>query len=314
MAFTCLALLVGLSFSVLFAALCRIPLRFWALSTLLVCIAPGSVDGLKVMPCGITLAAPVCVLPLAAAMPLMPIGREEQQRAGRRAGSVLQADRVVLQQTRDRRVTLLHAFDSWLADSLRITVERLLEPGAFEAEFISEALVSYGKDMYNSGKAYSRYAETFNAVTARRPGLRRQLASAWDLAFNWVVDEPHEHNPALPLTIMISLVTLALLWGWSREAAIIALGWCGVLRIGEILQAYREDLILPADAAPGVWYALLKIKLPKTRGRAARHQSSRVDFCCSVRYLAACPHMSPCGTDLPDPCGSGLQSCSSLWA
>lgn len=55
------------------------------------------------------------------------------------------------------------------------------------------------------------------------------------------------------------------------------MGWTGVLRIGEIFAAKKEDLILPKEAAPGVTFCLLKIKLPKTRGRAARHQSAKIE-------------------------------------
>lgn len=86
---------------------------------------------------------------------------------------------------------------------------------------------------------------------------------------------------------MVAMTTLALLWGWSREAGVIMLGWCGVLRIGEVFQAKREGLVLPGDAAPGVWYALLKIRLPKTRGRAAKHQSARIDSEDAVLLLNA---------------------------
>ena len=107
--------------------------------------------------------------------------------------------------------------------------------------------------------------------------LRRRVSAAWDLAFNWVVDEPHEHHAAMPISIILSTVALALLWGWTREAAVIALAWTGVLRVGEVVAATRQDLILALDSAPGVWYALLLIRSPKTRGRAARHQSSRID-------------------------------------
>jgi len=113
------------------------------------------------------------------------------------------------------------------------------------------------------------------------------LASAWDLAFNWVVDEPHQHHAALPQSILIAAVSLALLWGWSREAATLALAWTGLLRIGEVFAAKRADLILPRDAAPGIQHALLKIRLPKTRGRAARHQSARIDPCDIVSLLTA---------------------------
>ena len=75
----------------------------------------------------------------------------------------------------------------------------------------------------------------------------------------------------------MACVALGLLWGWVRESAIIAMAWTGVLRIGEAISALRSDLILPRDAAPGVAFAILKIKLPKTRGRGAKHQSSRID-------------------------------------
>lgn len=210
-------------------------------------------------------------------MPLVPSGGDEASRAARRAENQLQADRVVLQSTRNRRDTLLSHFDAWLQDNLRTTLESMLEPRNLDYEFVSEALVAYGRDMYQAGKSYSRFSETINALTAKRPALRRNVATAWDLAFNWVVDEPHEHHAALSLSLMLAAVTLSLLWGWLREAAAIALAWVGVLRIGEVFAARREDLVLPRDAAPGFECSLLKIKLPKTRGRAARHQSSRID-------------------------------------
>lgn len=56
-------------------------------------------------------------------------------------------------------------------------------------EAVAEALVAYGKDLYQAGKAYGRFSETINAVTAKRPSLRRRIPQAWDLAFNWVVDD-----------------------------------------------------------------------------------------------------------------------------
>ena len=226
-------------------------------------------------------------IPCCHGMPLGPLNVDERARAARRSGTQLQADRIVLQQTRTRREALLQSFDSWLQETLQTTVEELLRGPNCDADHVSEVLVSYGKDLYHSGKSYSKYSETINAITARRPGLRRQLAAAWDLAFNWIVDEPHEHNAALPLSLMLAMTSLCLLWGWSREAAVISLCWTGVLRIGEIFQATRGDLILPEDAAPGVWYALLKIRLPKTRGRAAKHQSTRIDSADVVKLLCS---------------------------
>lgn len=41
--------------------------------------------------------------------------------------------------------------------------------------------------------------------------------------------------------------------------------------------AKRSDLVLPSDAAPGTSFILLRIRSPKTRGRAAQHPAARVD-------------------------------------
>ncbi|OLP87334.1 Protein MEMO1, partial [Symbiodinium microadriaticum] len=48
-------------------------------------------------------------------------------------------------------------------------------------------------------------------------------------------------------------------------------------RSEEVLAATRKDLILPRDAAQDTTFALLQIRAPKTRGRAAKHQASHVD-------------------------------------
>lgn len=49
----------------------------------------------------------VALLPCVTAMPLRPTGAGQADRAARRAGTVLQADKVVLQSARDNREQLL---------------------------------------------------------------------------------------------------------------------------------------------------------------------------------------------------------------
>jgi len=46
-------------------------------------------------------------------------------------------------------------------------------------------------------------------------------------------------------------------------------------------------LILPEDCAPGTTFGLLRIRLPKTRGLAARHQAARLDPADLLTLLAA---------------------------
>ena len=146
------------------------------------------------------------------AMPLLPSGSEEQSRAARRTGNVLQADRVVLQQTRTRRETLLSALtNGWH----QIGAQPWRPCSAAQVLTVKPSLRLCGKDLYQAGKSYGKFSETINAVTAQRPVLRRQVGIAWDPAFNWVVDEPHEHHAALSRSLLLSRVALALLWGWA---------------------------------------------------------------------------------------------------
>ena len=228
-----------------------------------------------------------CVLTHAAAMPILPTGLEEHSRAARRAPVAIAADRAVRPQTRTRREALLADFDSWLRTSVFFSLEDLVDRRDVDPEEVSNMLVEYGKELFYAGKSYGRFSETINGICARRPALKRQLASAWNLAFAWVADEPHFHHPAMPLTILISFSTLALLWGWPREAALLMMAWSGLLRIGEVFAARRRDLILPGDGPPGVEFALLQINQPKTRGRSAKHQAARIDPQDVVQLLVA---------------------------
>ena len=72
-------------------------------------------------------------------------------------------------------------------------------------------------------------------------------------------------------------MTVALLWGWPVEAALVGMTWAGLL----------VDLVLPEDAAAGIDFALLTIRSRKTRGRAARHQAARIDPPDVIQLLSA---------------------------
>ena len=81
----------------------------------------------------------------------------------------------------------------------------------------------------------------------------------------------------MPFQILVAIVALCWTWGWRREAAVFALAWGALLRIGEITEALRSDLILPSDVSHSVDFILLRISEPKTRYRAARHQAGKVE-------------------------------------
>ena len=107
--------------------------------------------------------------------------------------------------------------------------------------------------------------------------MRRSLQPAWDLAFAWLREEPHSHHVALPWQILVSAISMALVWGWPRVAGILALTFGAVLRIGKAFAARRSDLLLPGDVFDSVHFCMLSIHEPKTRFKAARHQSAKLD-------------------------------------
>ena len=210
----------------------------------------------------------------------------DKQRADRRSGNILHTDRVKKPQTRKRRNKLIEDFESWALASCGVSVVGMLDAVLVDSEAVATMLVAYGKSLYYAGRPYGVYSESINAVVSRRGCLRRQLGTAWDLAFSWVADEPASHHPAMPASVLLAISSLSMLWAWPVEAGIFLLTWAGLLRIGEVIGAFRRDLILPQDAAPGTQCALLRITTPKTRGRAARHQSARVDQSDLVEYLS----------------------------
>ena len=209
--------------------------------------------------------------------PLAPLTAAEAERARKRVHIELGRDRVMRKQTRENRVRLLAAFEAWLLEECGIAWTDVLSRKPLDAEEICHWVCLYGRQLHAAGKSYSIYAETINGITALRPILKRQMTAAWDLAFAWLVDEPHQHHPALPLSIMLAMTCLALIWGWPLEAAIFSMTWTGLLRIGEVITAVKKDLILPWESAPGIEYILLRISEPKTRGKGARHQSAKIE-------------------------------------
>ena len=195
-----------------------------------------------------------CVLVFAmvsGAAPLEPTSKAERDRAVLRAGNDLIASRVVKPETRQSLDKLLASFQIWLWENQEVSLLAMLSREPVDAEELSFWLIEYGKQMFSSG--------------------------AWDLAFVCFADEPHQHHPALPLSVMMAMVSLSLMWRWAYEVGVIVLAWSGIPRIEEVLFAKRGDLVLPRDAMPGVAFVLLKISLPKTRGGSAKHQAASFD-------------------------------------
>eukprot|EP00435_Cladocopium_sp_Y103_P039703 s711_g10.t1 len=208
---------------------------------------------------------------------LKPRDAGDRKRASmRNIHEELPTGRPVLQQTQVYREKLLTAFDEWLAGE-DFSLDVLIGPMNPDIDAVNGLLERYGRQLYRAGRPYGHYAETINAVSSRRPRIRRSMQQAWDLAYAWFRKEPPIDHVALPWQALLSILATSLAWGWQREAGIIALSWGGITRIGEVLSAFRKNLVLPQDLGGTESFALLEIQEPKTRFSAARHQAARLD-------------------------------------
>ena len=219
---------------------------------------------------------------------LPPRNSGDKLRSERRKSSELPPGRAVEPRTLQRREVLWTAFLDWLEKE---GIQRdLFEDcvGFFDIDAINAVLSKYGRALYAGGRPYSHYSETINSFSARVPKARRLLQPAWDVAFVWRKSEPTEHHTAMPWQILVGLLTLSLTWGWVRVAGILALTFGGMLRIGEAISAKRLQLLLPEDVGGTHDFALFSIEEPKTRFRAARHQSVKIDQPDLLKVLSVC--------------------------
>ena len=179
-----------------------------------------------------------------------PASAAGQQRAEVRNHNFLPADRVERKETRARRLQSLDRFRVWLWTERKVSLRRLLAQKLPDPEQITGLLVEYGREMYVAGKTYGQFSDNIDAFTMVEPLEKGQLTAVWDLCFAWSADEPFHHHPAMPALALLALVSVALMWGWVQVGGVLGLAWAGILKIGEVLQAQRSNLVLPGDGAP----------------------------------------------------------------
>jgi len=194
-------------------------LAFWILWTFL---------GLSSRPCPscVWLGRPVClvfrVLCLSAIAPerwtfgrpvlvraMEPMTAADKRRAAYRNPEGIVPTRVVRKSMLDARNKLLEDFAAWMLLEHGFLLGPILTAKPLDPEEVCKWLVAYGQQMFLSGRAYGRYAETINAVATARPALNKHLSMAWDLAFAWL-----QHHPALPSSVLLAgLPSLGMAFG-----------------------------------------------------------------------------------------------------
>lgn len=106
---------------------------------------------------------------------------------------------------------------------------------------------SYGDKLFMSGGSLLYYRNLVLTAVRKNPNSKAFAHVAWDLASRWEIAEPVTHRTPTPLPILKALIALGWHLGFRQWCGIASIGFHGIARIGEVLQARRHDLLLPSD-------------------------------------------------------------------
>eukprot|EP00439_Symbiodinium_sp_Y106_P032283 s4370_g3.t2 len=149
---------------------------------------------------------------------LRPRHSADEKRSAARSTVLPLEGRPVEPVTQRRRDKLLAAFSSWWLQGQDLCFEQLLDMQPHNICKLNNLLLMYGRQLFEAGWPFSHYSEVINAIASREPSIRWSLQPAWDLAFAWLREEPHSRHVALPWQLLLSAITIALMWGWPRVA------------------------------------------------------------------------------------------------
>ena len=143
----------------------------------------------------------------------------------------------------------------------------------------AQLLRQYGLHCYESGGALYELRHLLVSAGQQYPAVKPMLGPAWDILARWEEIRPVQHRIPLPEVLFKAMFAAAVAKGWRRWAATFLLGYEGIARIGEVLQALRRDLVLPSDLFDYEHKAaFLRVRKPKSRRRGrGRVQHLKID-------------------------------------
>ena len=163
------------------------------------------------------------------------------------------------------RLRFWNAFALWACQSLGLgEVSELLScPQVFV-----ETLRLYAQVLFSAGTSLHYYRQLVAHVSKEYPSVNPFIGAVT----RWEQLEPLQHRPPLPEPVLKAMLASAIIHGWYRFAAVTALCFYGICRVGETLSACRAELLTPDDLLSDRRCVYLQIKKPKTRNRGASVQ------------------------------------------
>eukprot|EP00438_Fugacium_kawagutii_P024606 Skav200074 [mRNA] locus=scaffold838:451933:457558:- [translate_table: standard] len=154
---------------------------------------------------------------------------------------------------------------------------------------LGHMLAAYGRHCFEIGGALFNYRHLVVFAQREFTGARGNLQAAWDTITRWEELEPVEHRRPVPLALYQAMVSLALLWGWTRVACVLLISFNGCCRPGEVLRACRGQLVLPEDLGQSSGPIFFRINKPKPGRRGmGRVQHTKINCEISCSFLSRC--------------------------
>ena len=169
---------------------------------------------------------------------------------------------LVSNQTRHLQERVWKGFQTWVAGQIspEAAAQLFLCP-----QVATAILANYGKFLFLGGAPLYEFRHLLVLVQQNFAGMRQHLGPAWRVLTQWEEVQPLTHRKPLPELLFKAMFSIAMCWNWKRFAATLLLAVEGIARIGEVLQATREDLVLPSDVFDNSRpVAFLRVKKPKT--------------------------------------------------
>ncbi|CAE7297843.1 unnamed protein product, partial [Symbiodinium sp. KB8] len=167
-----------------------------------------------------------------------------EARAARRRGVSLQEVPLVEPKTQSLEQKLWSGFLEWVHEHCSCTgAEQLLQSSVTTSALLKE----YGAHLFECGATLSSFRHLITYAQRNYADFRHHAKACWNLVSQWEQLEPLVHRPPLPHKMGEAMAAVALSWHWPRFGLLLLIAFFGIMRIGEVLQLTRADLVLPSD-------------------------------------------------------------------
>ena len=204
---------------------------------------------------------------------IAPAGRLSRQDARRQAGSLF--DIVIAPRTLARYKKAVWKFFEYLQKNRRNIPNT-------KDEF-DEQLADYVNYLWEDGEGRSLAGDTMSAFQHYQPQLKRNLPTAWRLLGAWQRSELPSRAPPFTDEVVKAVAGLALERQWPDVAILCYVGYCCLLRTGELLYLTKQSVWISADRRQ----AVLNLGLTKSAQRAGAEESVTVNDALAVQLLQA---------------------------